>query len=101
MLHSTEQITCRVKVAAKGWPHWRQSGIVVLRNLFFILPILCLTACNTTVFDDRACPMAKKYSKAELNRMADELEKAGPALKAMSVDYMKLRDQVRACSGKR
>lgn len=45
--------------------------------------------------------MAKQYSRAELNKMADELEKAGPALQAMSVDYLKLRDQVRACRGKK
>ena len=58
---------------------------------------MLLSGCETAVFDARACPMVKQYSRAQLNKMADELERAGPALQAMSVDYLKLRDQVRAC----
>jgi hypothetical protein len=66
--------------------------------MLVLIPLtMLLSGCETAVFDARACPMAKQYSKAELNSMADEIEKAGPALKAMSVDYLKLRDQVRAC----
>lgn len=66
--------------------------------MLVLIPLMMLlSGCETAVFDARACPMIKQYSKAELNKMADEIEKAGPALKSMSVDYLKLRDQVRAC----
>jgi uncharacterized protein YceK len=58
---------------------------------------LLLSGCETAVIDARACPMIKQYSRTQLAKMADELETAGPALAAMSVDYLKLRDQVRAC----
>ena len=67
-----------------------------------LIPLVMLLAgCETAVFDARACPMLKTYTRAQLNKMADELDKAGPALQAMSVDYLKLRDQVRACRGKK
>jgi hypothetical protein len=62
---------------------------------------MLLSGCVTAVTDARLCPMAKQYTRKQLNAMADELEKAGPALKAMSIDYLKLRDQVRACRRKR
>lgn len=67
--------------------------------LGLILLGLLASGCQTAVFDARACPMIKQYTKVELNKMGDELEKAGPALQAMSVDYLKLRDRVRACRG--
>ena len=68
------------------------------RAVVIVALALGLAGCNTAaVFDARACPMIKQYSRAQLNKMADELEKAGPALRSMSVDYLKLRDQVRAC----
>lgn len=71
---------------------------MAFRAAVIVLLGLGLAGCpEHAVFDARACPMIKQYSRAELNKMADELEKAGPALRSMSVDYLKLRDQVRAC----
>lgn len=64
------------------------------------LTAMLLSGCVTATIDPRVCPMLKTYTKAELNQMADELEKAGPMLRTAARDYLKLRDQVRACKRK-
>lgn len=59
-----------------------------------------LTACATnTVFDPRACPQERKYTRAEQQRLLNELPRAGPMTRAAILDYGKLRDQARACRG--
>lgn len=60
---------------------------------------MLLGGCATAVFDPRACPQEKKYSKAEQDAFLAGLPSAAPALKSMIVDYGKLRDQARACRG--
>jgi hypothetical protein len=52
-------------------------------------------------FDERACPQEKKYTKAELNSLADAVEKAPAVIKGAMSDYGKLRDKARACRGER
>lgn len=67
--------------------------------LVLILPTLLLTSCATAVFDPRACPQEKKYTKAEQQKFLDELPTTPPAIKQAMVDYGKLRDKARACRG--
>lgn len=55
--------------------------------------------CVTATFDERACPRERTYTRAEQTKIADELVKAGPAIKGAFVDYGKLRDKTRACRG--
>ena len=64
-----------------------------------ILLATLLSGCATAHFDARACPTIRGYTKAQMTALADELVKAGPALQSMAVDYLKLRDKVRACRG--
>jgi hypothetical protein len=58
---------------------------------------MLISGCETAVFDARACPKEKPYSRAFQNQLADELPKAGPAIREAMVDYGKLRDKARAC----
>lgn len=60
---------------------------------------MLLASCQTAVFDARACPTERAYSKAEQQKLAAELRSAGPALRSAMVDYGKLRDKARACRG--
>lgn len=60
---------------------------------------LLMSGCAAGVFDERACPREKAYTQAQQTAMADELQKAGPAVKGAFVDYGKLRDKARACRG--
>jgi hypothetical protein len=60
---------------------------------------LLMSGCAAAVFDERACPREKQYTKAQQTALADDLAKAGPALKGAMVDYLKLRDKARACRG--
>lgn len=60
---------------------------------------LSISGCATGIFDPRACPREKAYTRAQQVAIADELKSAGPALKGAMVDYMKLRDKARACRG--
>lgn len=99
MLHSAEQMTCRVNLALNGSPHWRQSGIVVLRNFCFMAAILSVGACSTTVFDPRACPTERKYTKAEQDQFLKDLPTTPASIQGAMVDYGKLRDKARACRG--
>jgi hypothetical protein len=64
-----------------------------------VLTILSLfvSGCATATFDERACPQEKKYTKAQQEQLANELEKAGPMINQAFVDYGKLRDKARAC----
>lgn len=58
---------------------------------------LLISGCETAVFDARACPTEKTYTKQQQIKIAEELKKAGPALQGAIVDYGKLRDKARAC----
>jgi hypothetical protein len=57
------------------------------------------SGCATAVFDPRACPVERSYTRAEQTQLANELAKSGPAVKSAMVDYGKLRDKARACRG--
>lgn len=66
--------------------------------------VLMMTAplianCATANFDPRVCPREQNYSREQQIKMADELNKAGPTLRAAFRDYGKLRDKARACRG--
>lgn len=60
---------------------------------------LLLTGCagEVAVFDARACPREKAYSRAELARQADAFPRSPPVIQRAMTDYGKLRDKVRAC----
>lgn len=60
---------------------------------------LSISGCATAVFDERACPRERAYTREQQAKIADELEKAGPAIQGAMVDYLKLRDKARACRG--
>jgi hypothetical protein len=70
-----------------------------MRVLFVVPVLLLLTGCasEVAVFDARACPREKVYSKAHQLKMADALPKSPPIIQDAIVDYGKLRDAVRAC----
>lgn len=51
------------------------------------------------VFDERACPRERQYTRAQQAAIADDLARAGAALQGAIVDYQKLRDKARACRG--
>jgi hypothetical protein len=59
------------------------------------------SGCATAVFDKRACPKEKEYTREQQTRIADALVRADPVLKSAMVDYGKLRDKARACRGAR
>lgn len=68
--------------------------------MLVLIPLTMLTSgCETAVFDARACPREKPYSREFQNRLATELRTAGSVLKEAMMDYGKLRDKVRACRG--
>lgn len=58
-----------------------------------------LTACATTIFDKRACPDERKYTKAEQDQFLKDLAKTPMSIQGAMVDYEKLRDKARACRG--
>lgn len=70
-----------------------------------IVAVIALTTllggCVTAVFDPRACPPVREYSKAELQKLAAAYEKSPPEIKRAVGDYLKLRDKARACRGER
>jgi hypothetical protein len=49
------------------------------------------------VFDPRACPPVKEYSKQEQAQAAKALDETPPIIQRWIVDYGKLRDKSRAC----
>jgi hypothetical protein len=57
------------------------------------------SGCATAVFDPRACPVEKSYTRVQQTAIADQLKKSGPAVRGAFVDYGKLRDKARACRG--
>lgn len=67
--------------------------------LALTLLTLPLAGCETAVFDARACPTERVYTKAQQDAIAAEYVKSGPAIKGAIVDYGKLRDKARACRG--
>lgn len=70
----------------------------MMRSLLVLIPTtMLLVGCATAHFDTRACPPLKSYSRDEQLRLKKELETAGPMIRQASVDYLKLRDFVRAC----
>lgn len=69
-------------------------------RISFVVPVLLLLAgcaSEVAVFDARACPREKVYSKAQQAKMADDLAKSPPSIRNAFVDYLKLRDKARAC----
>lgn len=62
---------------------------------------MVISSCSTAVFDARACPVERKYTKAEQTALADALPKSPHIVKVAIVDYGKLRDKARACRGER
>lgn len=67
---------------------------------FSIIPLALLIggcASQTSVFDARACPRERVYSKAEQAKIADALEKSPTIIQGVVTDYGKLRDKARAC----
>ena len=70
------------------------------RSILVLIPLtMLISGCVTAVFDPRACPVERPYTRAQQVTLADELKKAGPAVKSAFVDYGKLRDKARACRG--
>lgn len=65
--------------------------------LLLLAPLLGGCPQSTAVFDARACPREKVYSREHQAKMADALPKAPPIIQDAIVDYGKLRDQARAC----
>lgn len=63
------------------------------------LSLLTSGCATTAVFDARACPVEKKYTKAQQTKIANEMKAAGPAIQGAIIDYGKLRDKARACRG--
>lgn len=67
-----------------------------------LVPILLLTflsGCATAVFDARACPTERAYTKAEQDQFLKDMPKTPPSIQGAMVDYGKLRDKARACRG--
>ncbi len=58
-----------------------------------------LGGCATTVFDPRACPNERRYTKAEQDQFLADLPKTPASIQGAMVDYGKLRDKARACRG--
>jgi hypothetical protein len=72
------------------------------KSMLALMTLALLTSgCATAVFDKRACPVERSYSRQQQIAIADELKSAGPAIKGAMTDYLKLRDKVRACRGQK
>ena len=73
---------------------------MTLRMTLLVVLGMALSSCATTgVFDARACPREKLYSKEEQERFLNDLPKAPKSIQGLVVDYGKLRDKARACRG--
>lgn len=72
---------------------------MTISKLAPILLTLLLTDCAKTVFDARACPRERAYSKAEQDQFLNDLGKTPASIRGAMVDYGKLRDKARACRG--
>jgi hypothetical protein len=62
-----------------------------------------LTGCVRTVFEPRLevfCPSIESYSQEFNQKIADEVQSlpAGSATEAALIDYIRLRDRIRACN---
>lgn len=65
-----------------------------------LLGLLLLAGCaarEVPVFDARACPREKPYTKEQQAQMARDLDQTPKSIQQGFVDYLKLRDQARAC----
>lgn len=60
-----------------------------------------LSSCAHSVFDERACPNERRYTKAEQQQFLDDMPSAPPSIQSAMVDYGKLRDKARACRGEK
>lgn len=80
----------------------RLTAVKTLRVVFLIVCGVVISSCaSTAVFDPRACPVEKTYTREELRQAADALDRADPILQGFMVDYGRLRDKARACRGVR
>lgn len=72
-----------------------------MRNILCLIAIaVTASACTTTaVFDPRACPTERTYTKAEQKQIMAELKRTPVVIQGVVVDYGKLRDMARACRG--
>lgn len=73
-----------------------------MRALCLIPLLFLLSACATaSVFDPRACPQERKYTKAEQDQFLKDMPKTPASIQGALVDYGKLRDKSRACRGEK
>jgi hypothetical protein len=70
-----------------------------LRLTLVIVLGAAVSSCASTVFDKRACPVERKYSKAEQDQFLRDLDRTPTSIQGAMVDYGKLRDKARACRG--
>lgn len=57
------------------------------------------SGCATAIFDKRACPDERKYTRAEQDQFLRDMPKTPLSIQGAMVDYEKLRDKARACRG--
>lgn len=62
-----------------------------------ILLLMLLGGCATAIFDKRACPPVKNYTKAQQAEFLKDLGNTPTSIQGAMVDYGKLRDKARAC----
>lgn len=63
---------------------------------------LMLAGCAApAVFDKRACPVERTYTKAEQAQLGRDMQDTPASIQGAMVDYGKLRDKSRACRSAR
>ncbi len=67
--------------------------------LLIVLGVAASSCADRSVFDPRACPDVKPYTKAEQQQFLKDLPKTPPSIQGVVTDYGKLRDKARACRG--
>jgi hypothetical protein len=73
----------------------------MLKTAYVVASFSLLAGCASTVFDPRACPRERVYTRAEQTAIADAMPRTPPVIVGALIDYTKLRDQSRACRGER
>ena len=68
-----------------------------------LIALILLSGCGRTVFEPRLevfCPSLKNYSTQFNEQLADEVQSlpAGTATETALIDYIELRDRIRACT---
>lgn len=68
-----------------------------------LIGLILLSGCGRTVFEPRLevfCPSLKSYSEQFNEKLADEVQSlpAGTATETALIDYIELRDRIRACT---